>query len=1015
MKKAAAIMAVFLCFTMTISNIAFAEEGQETDVFLHQGESEGAKDNSVEEDGVKSDKDVENVQENGTVTEATNEEKQTEPGDERTEETAEAESKTQSVRTTKSVRSSQGREVKDYAEFKEALKEAQEIADSLPEEEEMEEYTITLTGNIYAEEFYNSTSSSLFELDNGVDVKILSKAESKYTIGVNKNFSGSKKNACIFRLNNSSKLTMENVILDCDGKGHFGGFAVNALGSSNVVMNNGTFITGAQGGINAPVVIKTRSTFVMNGGEISSNYTEGHPIVSGGGAVYVSNSKFEMNGGVIKNNRSDTWGGGIMINNAEFVMNDGIVTDNTCGTWGGGIYAGNAVVTINDGEVSDNTAVYGGGGLAAVETDNIEIHGGIIDNNKANGGAGIYTHSCENFMIENIDITNNQAVIQNPTESVKQGEGGAGMELIMSSGTIKNSTIKDNYTDLSAGAIQLLANTHVSLCDVEITGNVAETHAGAICVTDAYTASSDTKSTLMISDSLISGNIAKSTFSEDGESSSPHAPGGGAVYAHENCEVYLNEGTCIESNKTLNYGNGGAVYICFGGLLEINGAVIENNQSENHGGGIYLDGTGSYEGVDHAASPDDGYGTGSLMRFYSGRISGNTAAQDGGGIYIDGSNMIEKTEYRGGSCLMEDGVITDNHADNRGGGVFLEAAESGEHAGAFRMTGGALYFNVAGEDGNTSSGAEDAGAELFAQGGNTAFTVPTAEKITAYIQDRDNIYVPDEDRTVWFTAWYDDYSDQDAQYGKAEDKYETGQNTGRYMSSKVIDRMEFLPLENVSGYEALILDRETELKLTKNVSGEGIKENESYIFQISVNNLPDIQKAGSRYPADIQTGVSGDSLGTPENGISYITFNADGKALVTLKAGASLTVDGLPAGTEFTVTETDAGTADHAEITAQNCTDGRISDSARMIEGKKNTQWKADAEYITTSVVYDNIYAKQEMDGTEPDNIKSPDKTDSGKPDGSPSTGDTSVPAVWMLLMTAAGVTAVIMMKRYKR
>ena len=105
---------------------------------------------------------------------------------------------------------------------------------------------------------------------------------------------------------------------------------------------------------------------------------------------------------------------------------------------------------------------------------------------------------------------------------------------------------------------------------------------------------------------------------------------------------------------------------------------------------------------------------------------------------------------------MSGGVITGNTARDAGGGVYLENdLENGApNAGRFLMTDGALYGNIAGENGNTSTGAQDAGADLYAEGEKTGVTLPTAESITAYIQDGSHLYVPDADRTLWFTNWY---------------------------------------------------------------------------------------------------------------------------------------------------------------------------------------------------------------------------------------------------------------------
>ena len=251
---------------------------------------------------------------------------------------------------------------------------------------------------------------------------------------------------------------------------------------------------------------------------------------------------------------------------------------------------------------------------------------------------------------------------------------------------------------------------------------MAETHGGAICVADRFSSDQETRSVLTIEHAILRDNVARSMFAEEGNSSAPHSPGGAQLL----------------NNRTESTGNGGAVYICFGGLLQMDGGIIENNTSANHGGAVYLEGADSYAGIDHGNLPDDGYAGGSLMRMNDGRIRNNHAHGNGGGIYAEGDNRVEETWYRGGACLMNGGVITGNQADLQGGGVYLESKAEGERSSSFHMNDGALYFNVAGEDGNTSSAADMAGAELYSEGGNTHFSVRSAEEITSYLHDEEN-------------------------------------------------------------------------------------------------------------------------------------------------------------------------------------------------------------------------------------------------------------------------------------
>lgn len=557
---------------------------------------------------------------------------------------------------------------------------------------------------------------------------------------------------------------------------------------------------------------------------------------------------------------------------------------------------------------------------------------------------------------------------------------GAGAVKLVGSSTFEmnGGEIYDNSNDRRGGAIQVYANSDLTMSNMEIYNNVAEAHAGAICVADAYQKDKETKSILTISNSKIYGNLARSRVSEDNHVSDPVSPGCGAIYAHEYCEINLKDGTEIYENKTENYGNGGAVYVCFGGELNMDGGVIRDNISVHHGGAIYLDGADEYDGIDHGNLPDDGFASGSLMNFNDGLIMENIAYENGGGIFAEGSNIANDQLYRGGACLMNGGVITHNHAYKQGGGVYLESADSGVRASSLRMSDGAIYFNIAGKDGNTSSNADMAGAEIYADGKNTHLTVLSAKKITEYIQNADHKYVPSKDRNVWFTSWFDDYSDLDHDYGKKKEKIGKGYHSGRYMSSQTIDRIAYEPKANTTEYKALILDRSTQLSLEKIVSGESI-QNELYTFEVTCHSLPDLGKDGVKYPIEFNGSITSHQIGTLDSGQKYIQFDKNGTAKIQMKANDSIHILSLPLNTSYTIKEVDSGSASKVTITS-NIESDSIDYQNKMIKGK--TPDSPDNHYQAEAFVsFDNIYEKEGHHGDYTDPIiNGPSKPDSNEP-----------------------------------
>lgn len=360
--------------------------------------------------------------------------------------------------------------------------------------------------------------------------------------------------------------------------------------------------------------------------------------------------------------------------------------------------------------------------------------------------------------------------------------------------TINDGTLITGFDTSGSAPVSVINYDSVTMNGGEISNNVG--NGGYIYGGGGIALSGGT---LTMNGGKICNNAAYTTF------------GGGAIYVHEDSTVELLDNTTVENNKTLNGGDGGAIYICHTGKLVLANNDIRGNTASGNGGAIYVQGSGKYTGNLLTGSANDGHGAGSMMDFDFCVISGNTA-ENGGAIYIGGNNFVDGTEYCGAIAHINGGLITQNRALHKGGGIYVESAPEGSYAGDLTMNSGAIYYNVAGENGNESSGAEDAGADLYAEGGNTHISLPTAEEITHYLQDPGSPNVPAQDKGIWFSGWYNDYSDQDPDYGKTDDRIGTDVSTGRYLTSLACDRIAYTPAEKDTGYRALILGKATELK-----------------------------------------------------------------------------------------------------------------------------------------------------------------------------------------------------------
>lgn len=133
---------------------------------------------------------------------------------------------------------------------------------------------------------------------------------------------------------------------------------------------------------------------------------------------------------------------------------------------------------------------------------------------------------------------------------------------------------------------------------------------------------------------------------------------GGAVYMEGGKFSLSGDGT-VKNNSALRrdsqglQGYGGGVYVT-GGSAVINDGSINDNKAQIRGGGIYVTGNNSISGtvsVSGGSIRENTAGFGESLPANVGR---------GGGVYLEG-----------GLFTMTGGVISDNRANYRGGGIFL--------------------------------------------------------------------------------------------------------------------------------------------------------------------------------------------------------------------------------------------------------------------------------------------------------------------------------------------------------
>ena len=159
----------------------------------------------------------------------------------------------------------------------------------------------------------------------------------------------------------------------------------------------------------------------------------------------------------------------------------------------------------------------------------------------------------------------------------------------------------------------------------------------------------------------------------------------------------------ISSSTMVSGYNGGGVYMK-GGMFEMSGGSIADNNAGFNGGGVYMQG-----------------GTFTMS---GGSVTNNYAPQNGGGVYMDG-----------GTFTISSGEISGNIARYSGGGVFMYNTGSGD--GTFTMSGGEISGNVAYANGVDNP---RGGGGVFVSGGYEGFVMTGGTIISNSVQSSSSAY-----------------------------------------------------------------------------------------------------------------------------------------------------------------------------------------------------------------------------------------------------------------------------------
>ena len=373
---------------------------------------------------------------------------------------------------------------------------------------------------------------------------------------------------------------------------------------------------------------------------------------TGGAGIAISNSTVTMYGGEISNCKVNTEYtkvtledgteesyeiaacGGAVYNRGNFKMYGGKITGNEA-LRGGGIYTA-SVAYIEGGEISDNIATVFGGGLAS----------------SSSMGADIYIGT-ESGTTE-VLFKGNQCLSQ----------GGALYSNTSSPITIYGNAKFENNSASSGGAIHTAGP--LEIIDADFIGNSATASGGAIY--HSYVKATFERRDMRLTGCNFENNSGKL---------------GGAIILSASDSVAETEmGTygeitdcTFKGNKTIDSGNGGAIYITRKSDAIVTDCKFENNISTGNGGAMAVQ-------------------SGAKAILTDIEIKGNSA-KNGGGIYSqsDASLALKNVKFDSNSSTTNGGAVYFDKIDVTFDNVDFTNNTAGNHAGAVYLNGCDLTVN----------------------------------------------------------------------------------------------------------------------------------------------------------------------------------------------------------------------------------------------------------------------------------------------------------------------------------
>ncbi len=395
-------------------------------------------------------------------------------------------------------------------------------------------------------------------------------------------------------------------------------FNVGALSITNTVIR-GNRASQRGGGIH----FTGSTSATIAGSVISHNIADS----TGGGGVSINNtSVVRLTATAIDSNQANgpasaTQGGGgaYITDGTSFEMNGGSVSGNSTQTgWGGGIWSRNASVTLAAVDVVGNRAGGSGGAFAFNARTTAAFTGGVVRDNQAVAGSGGGVLLVDGTLTANgTDVAGNIAAVRGGGFQLNT----SATPLVPTNVNLTNVTVRNNRAETEGGGIAVISNANLTMTRGLVSGNRSATLFGGGLARNGA-------GTLTIIGTEFTANHAKA------QGGGLWVIGGGATTLR----------LLSVSGNSADVAGGGMTLGGTGKLLE-QSTVAGNTTTGGTGGGVFLTTTTSSTVRNvtlsgNSAAVGGGLTTGGAALLQNVTVVGNSASDAGAGIAVNASGAI---------------------------------------------------------------------------------------------------------------------------------------------------------------------------------------------------------------------------------------------------------------------------------------------------------------------------------------------------------------------------------------